>query len=221
MTDQGSGANRIGPRGRARAARRHAGTALSELAIFGMVALAALGFLLRVGMTMNYAQEVRMGAFRRCLAAAYEDDHTFNDAVGTTVHYVLNRRMPNPTDGFMTMPRTRTEASCFAEVGDRLTFAFMDDTGFGAGKPVVAVNSDGNARTFPYQDFRYQSGWLVNGAGTMNSGTGQQQQARATAVSSVGTSLHSTSGMASSTSLVNGGGVGSNIDSDRTIDWNW
>ena len=102
------------------------GQALLELAIFGMVAIAALGFLIRVGMQMNYDQEIRMAAFRRALAAAAADNGTNQDALAVTYYYASDRQMPNPTDGLMTLPRTRTEASAFVEWGQRLTFAHQD-----------------------------------------------------------------------------------------------
>lgn len=102
------------------------GQALLELAVFGMVTLAALGFLIRLGMQMNHEQEVRMGAFRRALAAARADDGTSQDAMAVAYHLVLDRQMPNPSDGFMTLSRGQTQASAFVEVGDRLTFAYED-----------------------------------------------------------------------------------------------
>src|SRR3989338_1385595 len=105
------------------------GQALLELAIFGMVALASLGFLIRVGMQMNYDQEIRMAAFRRALAAAAAYNGTTQDAIAATYHYASDRQMPNPSDGLISLPRSRTEASAFVEWGDRLTFARQDYAG--------------------------------------------------------------------------------------------
>ncbi len=50
------------------------GQALVELAIFGSVMLGALAFLVRVGMTWNFQQEVRIASFRRALATSHNDD---------------------------------------------------------------------------------------------------------------------------------------------------
>ncbi len=138
-------------------ANRHgqAGQALLELAIFGAVALAALGFLIRIGLEMNYDQEIRMAAFRRALAAASSDNGTDRDAMGTVFHYIADRRMPNPTDGFMSMPRSRTEASAFVEWGDRLSFATElqgnSDLGYNT-QALMAVRSDGSELTYRQAD---------------------------------------------------------------------
>lgn len=103
------------------------GQAMLELAIFGALTIGALGFLIRIGMKMNYDQEIRMAAFRRALAAASADNQTDMDAMGTAFHYVADRQMPSPNDGFMSLLRERTEASAFVEWGDRLSFAFAID----------------------------------------------------------------------------------------------
>ena len=135
--------------------RAQAGQALLELAIFGAVALAALGFLIRVGMQMNYDQEIRMAAFRRALAAAGADNGTDHDALGTVVYQIANRRMPNPTDGFMSMPRSRTSASASVEWGDRLSFAAEvpgnPDIGYST-QPLIVVRSDGTELTYRQSD---------------------------------------------------------------------
>lgn len=115
------------------AARAERGTALLELAVFGMVTMAALGLLIRIGMQANFDQEVRMGAFRRALAAASADDLLPNgprgdkqDALSVSYYYMLDRQMPNPTDGFLSLTRNRSHASAFVERGRWLTFAFED-----------------------------------------------------------------------------------------------
>lgn len=94
-----------------------------EMAIFGAIALAALGFLIRTGMQMNFDQEIRMAAFRRAMAAARADNRSDQDSMGTVVHYVSDRRMPDPSDGLMSMPRVRTESSAYVEWGGKMTFA--------------------------------------------------------------------------------------------------
>lgn len=135
--------------------RRRSGQALVELAVFGAIALAALGFLIRVGMRMNYDQEIRMAAFRRSLAAARADNGTWQDALGTLFHQIADRQMPNPSDGFLTLPRTRTEASGFAEWGDRLTFAYDIDEGDRGRltQPLYVVRSNNTEQRFRADDF--------------------------------------------------------------------
>ena len=133
------------------------GQALLELAIFGMVAIAALGFLIRVGMQMNYDQEIRMAAFRRALAAAAADNGTTQDAIAVTYHYASDRQMPNPTDGLLSLPRSRSEASAFVEWGDRLTFAHQDHEGDdeNAGQATqqkIIIRSNGNETVFRQKD---------------------------------------------------------------------
>jgi len=111
--------------------RNHRGQALLELAIFGMIAMAALGLLVRIGLQANFDQEVRMGAFRRALAAAAADDArspmgTTQDAMSVSYYYMLDRQMPNPSEGFVGLSRNRTHASAFVERGPWLTFAYEE-----------------------------------------------------------------------------------------------
>lgn len=197
------------------------GQALLELAIFGMVAIAALGFLIRVGMQMNYDQEIRMAAFRRALAAAAADNGTVQDAIAVTYHYASDRQMPNPGEGLMTLPRSRTEASAFVEWGDRLTFAHQDYEGGDkeAGRAThqkVIVRSNGAEQTFRQSDFpeRVYDLWggtsykgLITKSETTNSSSGGFTQTDA------GTSLSTATGT-TSTTWVNTGDdatVGSSI----------
>ncbi len=131
-----------------------------ELAVFGAVALAALGFLIRIGMKMNYDQDIRMAAFRKGLAAARADNGTNQDSLGVVYHYIANRQMPNPTDGFMTLPRTRTEATAFVEWGDRFTMAYRAPIpgSLENGRKTTTryvVRSDGVEQTFRGSDFPY------------------------------------------------------------------
>ena len=98
------------------------GTALTELAIFGGICIAAIGFLMRVGMQMNYSQEIRMAAMRRCLHGALGDDGTWQDAVATTAFINLDRIQPNVSSSFDFI-RQLTYASANCVAGDRLTFA--------------------------------------------------------------------------------------------------
>lgn len=138
--------------------RNRNGQAIMELAIFGTIALAALAFLLKIGIRMNHDQEIRMAAFRRALAAARADNNTDQDAMGTTFYYVSNRQLPDATDSFMAPSRQRSEASAFVEWGDRLTFAHElnengDDTFGYRTQPLIVVRSDGAEREFRQDDF--------------------------------------------------------------------
>ena len=148
--------------GRFRRLGGEGGQALLEMAIFGMAALAALGFLVRVGMKMNYDQEIRMAAFRRALAAAGADNGTTQDAMAVAYHYTLTRQMPNPSDGFMSLPRSRTEASAFVVWGDRLTFAYeTDDLNSDAGRetqPLVVVRLNDTVEEHRQNDFELPAG---------------------------------------------------------------
>ena len=129
------------------------GQALLELAIFGGIVLAGLGFLIRIGMKMNFDQEIRMAAFRRALAAAYADNCTKDDAMGTAYYYRVDRQMPNPTDGFLAMPRSKSEAGAFVEWGDRLTFASKDRNPKTQPRLVVRLNdNETDEATLSYDD---------------------------------------------------------------------
>jgi len=131
------------------------GQAMLELAIFGVVAIAALGFLIRIGMQANYEQETRMAAFRRSLAAAVADDAAgpdgiigtaddiiAQDARATTAHVISHRQMPTPSDGYAAMPRMRSEASAFVVWGDRLTFSYMVDADEDGYPDLVDITGD-------------------------------------------------------------------------------
>ena len=141
---------------------RKSGQALVELAIFGAIAIAALGFLIKVGMKMNHDQEIRMAAFRRAMAAASADNGTDKDAMATTFYYSADRGMPNPGDVTMMLPRVRTEASAFVEWGDRMTFANKPDDdddgkadgGFGFNtQPQIVVRSNSNEKVYHQEEF--------------------------------------------------------------------
>lgn len=130
------------------------GQALLELATLGIVAIAALGFLIRVGMQANFDQEVRMGAFRRALAAADAANHrnaTPSDALAVGYYYVLDRQMPDPADGFMGMSRNRSQASAFVEWGDHLTFAYEPSN----------IRKDGDTYQFAPQGRKTQPLFIV------------------------------------------------------------
>ena len=207
------------------------GQALLELAIFGMVAIAALGFLIRVGMQMNYDQEIRMAAFRRALAAAAADNGTTQDAVAVTYHYASDRQMPNPSDGLMSLPRSRTEASAFVEWGDRLTYAYEDRTSGDenaghATQQKIIVRSNNAERVFRQPDFPKPSDelpddvrslftykGLVTNSETTNTSSGSLTQTEAGSSLSAGTGTHSTTwvntegGSSPVDSSVGGGGA--------------
>ena len=156
------------------------GQALLELAIFGMVALVALGFLVRLGMQMNFDQETRMGAFRRALAAARADDGTPQDAMAVGYYYVSDRQMPNPSDGFQSLPRNRSEASAFVEVGNRLTFAFEDHNNPNAldgrkTQPRFVVRVNGAEKSFRQNDFADPSAGALPGLVSLSGITTKSQ----------------------------------------------
>ena len=202
--------------------RSRSGQALLEMAIFGMAALAALGLLIRVGMEMNYNQEVRMGAFRRALAAAASDNDTDEDAMAVAYHYILHRQMPNPSDGYISMPRNRTEASAFAEWGDRLTFAYEvnnDKTKGRKTQPLYVVRSDGAMRTFRQQDWPHDSGNAKAFRGFVTASTTSNNVSGSIAQSGSGSSGNSSTGTSSSTTLGNGDGIGSSVGSSNGVGW--
>src|SRR3989338_6836464 len=125
------------------------GQALVELAVFGSILLAAPGLRLRVGMKMNYDQEIRMAAFRRALAAAHADNGTDQDAMAVLYYYMSDRQMPDPGDGIMSLPRARAESTAFVEWGDRLTYAAGH---LRATQPLVAVRLNGTEQEFRMED---------------------------------------------------------------------
>ena len=143
-------------------ARVHArGQALLELAVFGASALAAIGFLIRVGLRMNYDQEVRMAAFRRAMAAAGADNGTDQDAMGTLFYYASSRQMPNPGDGYTSLTRDRSEASGFVEWGNKLSYAFESDNIIPMSpdsdmgrktQPLIVVRQDHTEKAFRQDD---------------------------------------------------------------------
>lgn len=211
--------------------RGRAGQAILELAIFGAVALAALGFLLKMGMKMNHDQEVRMAAFRRALAAARADNGTDQDAMGTTFHYISNRQLPDSSDSYLTPMRQRSEASAFVEWGDRLTFAHElnqngdDDFGYKT-QPLVIVRSDGTEQEFRQDDFaddqaggggvNFAARGLVHDSTTTNTAGGTITSGPG------GSSLGSSVSTSSSTVLrtKNGtSGIGSSVGSGTGVGW--
>ena len=140
------------------------GQALTELAVFGSVALAALAFLIQIGLQMNYQQEIDQNTFRRALQAArdeWNDDNSMDPESHSVQYYQFrNRELPDPNEGFAIMPRTMTQANAtvlwgkwktFLEAGDRSSepkiITTIDDTdqletAFRGEKPYTA--SSGN-----------------------------------------------------------------------------
>lgn len=181
------------------------GQALLEFAIFGVVTLAALGFLIRVGMTMNFDQEIRMAAFRRALAAAHAENSTDQDAMAVAYHYMSDRQMPNPTDGFMSLSRTRTESSAFVEWGDRLTFAYEIQGNDAAGRktqPRVVVRSNNVEQEFRQNDFPDDEDGLGEAfRGVVSEATTTNDSKATLSQTVVGASLASTTTTCSDTTL--------------------
>ncbi len=205
-----------------------------ELAIFGTIALAALAFLLKIGIRMNHDQEIRMAAFRRALVAARSDNGTDQDAMGTTFYYVSNRQMPDSTDSYMAPSRQRSEASAFVEWGDRLTFAHeLNEDGddiFGyKTQPLIVVRSDGAEREFRQDDFPDDITTSVGPIDiTLLAATGIVQDARTTSSTSGvitssggGSSLLSGSSATSTTNLLTkaGDSISSSVGSGTGVSW--
>lgn len=86
------------------------GQALLELAIFGTLALLALGFLIRIGLLVNYRQEIQMNTFRRALAAADADAKAGNPTVQVDYLHLRDRLVPDPST-FGIMPRAQAQGS--------------------------------------------------------------------------------------------------------------
>ncbi len=210
------------------------GQALLELAVFGTIALAALGFLIRVGLKMNYDQEVRMMAFRRALAAASADNGTDQDAMGVTMHYVTHRQMPDATNGYFNAGRERSEASAFVEWGERLTFAHEIDTNgdgyadspFGSKtQPLTIVRSDDQEGEFRQdefpddefngQEFKIATRGVVKTARVLNDtqSTIAQNPAGSTANGSV------TTNATTEVQTKSGGSVSSTLGSGTFVNW--
>lgn len=145
--------------------RSQQGQALIEMALIGTIAVAALGFLIQIGLGLNYEQENDQNAFRRALLMAKcEGDEqepsnwcntrvppgvSFSDeSQATTMLRMRDRKLPNPSIGFGLVPSTLTMGSATATWGERLTF--LDDSTDSQPRVVVRVND------FP--DMLYRSG---------------------------------------------------------------
>lgn len=76
------------------------GQALLELAIFGSIALLALGALINYGLNADFTQQAMMESFRRALFSAAEAP---NPGAPTGVSYIqlADRHIPNPSHPFM------------------------------------------------------------------------------------------------------------------------
>ena len=134
------------------------GQALLECAVFGALAVAAMGFLIRIGMSFSHQQDMRMAAFRRAERAAYWDNNTFNDALGTNFYYIIDRQMANPNDSYFSLERNRYESSGFVMWGNHFTFAFEKagdpDNQLGyLTQPLVVVRSNGEEKEYRQNDF--------------------------------------------------------------------
>ena len=214
------------------------GQALLELAVFGVLALAALGFLIRVGMQANYEQEVRMAAFRRAMAAADAlnnvNERDRADAMAVGYHYIVDRQMPDPLDGFMGLTRNRTEASAFVEWGDHLTFAWetpkarlggdadrKDPRGWKT-QPLFLIRQNDQAQAFRQNEFDNRdrslgsatnarrgstlSSTTTNQVTANNRQTGESTAAGATTTTTTETVVNLRDGTKTITSEIGGGG---------------
>lgn len=129
------------------------GQAFIEMAIFGSIALIAMGFLIQVGLGMNYQQELDENTFRRALlmAKCESSDHKPNNWCGsvgsingdgesqaTVFTQLRDRQIPSPSLGYGIMPRSMVTSSATATWGQRLTF--LDDSRDSEPRLVVKVN---------------------------------------------------------------------------------
>ena len=99
------------------------GQALTELGVFGTLALLALGLMIRAGLSAVHNQEIKMHAFRRALQEAYKDNHPlqFGDSQSATYVQIADRQVPTPTNAGL-IARETTSALGHAVWGMRLTY---------------------------------------------------------------------------------------------------
>ncbi len=153
----------------ARRSRCQKGQALAEMALMGTLVIAALGFLIQLGLTLNFEQENDQNAFRHALMVAkcegdeQEPPNWCNDPAlvppgvdndeesqAVTVLRLRDRQIPNPSIGFGLVPSSLTVGSASATWGERLTF--LDDSKDSEPRIVVHLN-DSAERMFRSGDF--------------------------------------------------------------------
>ena len=100
------------------------GQALVEFTIFGSLALLALGFLIRIGLSSNYQQDIEQETFRLALQTAKSEGDT--ESQSTSYDRIRNRLIPDPGQPIASMTRIPTEAQSSAVWGEYLTFISDD-----------------------------------------------------------------------------------------------
>lgn len=105
--------------------RRRPGQALLEFALFGSVALLALAFMIQIGLTMNYQQEIEQQTFRRALRIA-QSEAADVESQSVQVQQYRDRQVPDPSEGFGMMSRVMTQAGATVTWGEYLTFLADD-----------------------------------------------------------------------------------------------
>lgn len=116
---------------------RSSGQAFIELAIVGSLALLALAVLIRIGLGMNYKQEIEQQAFRLALRAAKNEGDEESPVV--SYQFFRDRRVPDPSQGFAIMPGSLTQGSGSATWGEYLTF--LDDSRDSQARILVKLNN--------------------------------------------------------------------------------
>lgn len=126
------------------------GQALVELAVFGSILLLAVAFLIRVGMRMNYQQELAMRSFRDGLRVAGKLGKHREEQVPQVSYTIFeDRQVPTPGDPFGLNQRTRFAGAANITWGKYLLQTSGMDGGEGRPSRLlfhVNYNPDGTPR---------------------------------------------------------------------------
>ncbi len=193
--------------------RSERGQAFLELAIFGTLALIALAFVLRMGLTANYQQEIDQQTFRwaQRLASNIDKETNGRGPHSVTVIHIRDRQMPDPGDGFATMPRVLTQASSVVTWG-RFLHRLTDDP---ESQPLTIVQVNDAQRHFTEKELDPDAE-LIGQINTTAIATGTSSQDQA------GSRLRSTMSHETELSLNTkspSAPVGSALTSDVELDW--
>ncbi len=128
------------------------GTALMELAIFGAIALSALGFFLRTLASEFGTIHATQDAFRLCLFHAAEDNGV-GPYEARSVGGYLQLAVPSVSLQSWDVSANEVRRSCFVEWGSHLTMSNADGPcAAGKGDPIFFGYSGGNGASFKYSD---------------------------------------------------------------------
>jgi hypothetical protein len=152
------------------------GQALIELAVFGMIALMALGFMIRIGLRINYNQEAKMAAFRKAESLSYGQPN----ARAVDVYQGSARQIPDPADEYMAISRERAGGGAYAEWSPKLTYA---NKNISSRTVLVGVAADNTVSPSYHTDMPESA--IVNSSTMTNSGGATSTQDNS------GTSLNS------------------------------